>query len=51
MRVILIAFMRTGKLIKTVTAGGLGSGFLVSENQVITAVHVVQVAEKEYSSR
>ena len=36
----------SGKLTKTVTAGGLGSGFLVSENQVITAAHVVQVAEK-----
>ncbi len=35
-----------GKTTKTVTAGGLGSGFLVSDNQVITAAHVVQVAEK-----
>ena len=36
----------SGKMTKTVTAGGLGSGFLISENQVITAAHVVQVAEK-----
>lgn len=35
-----------GKMTKKVTAGGLGSGFLISENQVITAAHVVQVAEK-----
>lgn len=36
----------SGKMTKTVTAGGLGSGFLISENQVITAAHVVKVAEK-----
>lgn len=36
----------SGKMTKTVTAGGLGSGFMISENQVITAAHVVQVAEK-----
>ena len=36
----------SGKMTKTVTSGGLGSGFLVSDNQVITAAHVVQVAEK-----
>jgi serine protease Do len=36
----------SGKITKTVTAGGLGSGFLISENQVVTAAHVVQVAEK-----
>ena len=35
-----------GKMTKAVTAGGLGSGFLISESQVITAAHVVQVAEK-----
>ena len=36
----------SGKRTQTVTAGGLGSGFLISENQVITAAHVVNVAEK-----
>ena len=35
-----------GKMTKAVTAGGLGSGFLISDNQVITAAHVVQVADK-----
>ena len=35
-----------GNKTQTVTAGGLGSGFLVSENQIITAAHVVNVAEK-----
>jgi serine protease Do len=36
----------SGKNTKTVSSGGLGSGFLVSDNQVITAAHVVKVAEK-----
>ncbi len=36
----------SGKATKTVTAGGLGSGFMISEKQIITAAHVVQVAEK-----
>lgn len=36
----------SGDRTKTVTAGGLGSGFLVSDTQLITAAHVVQVAEK-----
>ena len=31
---------------KTVTSGGLGSGFMISDNQIITAAHVVKVAEK-----
>jgi len=35
-----------GATTKTVTAGGLGSGFMISDTQVITAAHVVQVAEK-----
>ncbi len=35
-----------GKATQTVTAGGLGSGFMISEKQIITAAHVVQVAEK-----
>ncbi len=36
----------SGKNTKAVTAGGLGSGFLISETEVITAAHVVKVAEK-----
>ena len=35
-----------GQNTKTVTAGGLGSGFMISDKQIITAAHVVQVAEK-----
>lgn len=35
-----------GNKTQTVTSGGLGSGFLISDNQLITAAHVVQVAEK-----
>ncbi len=35
-----------GSVTKTVSSGGLGSGFMISDNQVITAAHVVQVAEK-----
>lgn len=35
-----------GSTTKTITAGGLGSGFMISNTQVITAAHVVQVAEK-----
>ncbi|MCK4562792.1 MAG: trypsin-like peptidase domain-containing protein, partial [Flavobacteriaceae bacterium] len=35
-----------GLITKTVSSGGLGSGFLVTNNQIITAAHVVQVAEK-----
>lgn len=36
----------SGNKTKTVTAGGLGSGFMISDTQIITAAHVVQVAEK-----
>lgn len=36
----------SGKMTKTVTSGGLGSGFMISDNQIITAAHVVKVAEK-----
>ena len=36
----------SGKVTKAVTAGGMGSGFLISETEVITAAHVVQIAEK-----
>ena len=36
----------SGKKTQTVTAGGLGSGFMISDTQLITAAHVVQVAEK-----
>ena len=36
----------SGKMSKTVTAGGLGSGFMISDSQIVTAAHVVQVAEK-----
>ncbi len=35
-----------GQSTKAVTAGGLGSGFMISDKQIITAAHVVQVAEK-----
>ncbi len=35
-----------GQTTKTVSAGGLGSGFMISDKQIITAAHVVQVAEK-----
>ncbi len=35
----------TGRTTKTVSSGGLGSGFLISEKQVVTASHVVKVAE------
>ena len=38
--------VKSGKMTKAVTAGGLGSGFLISDTQLITAAHVVQVAEK-----
>ncbi|MCP4884283.1 MAG: trypsin-like serine protease [Flavobacteriales bacterium] len=36
----------SGKITKTVTSGGLGSGFMISDTQIVTAAHVVQVAEK-----
>lgn len=36
----------SGKMTQTVTSGGLGSGFMISDTQIITAAHVVQVAEK-----
>ena len=35
-----------GSVKKTVSSEGLGSGFMISDNQIITAAHVVQVAEK-----
>lgn len=35
-----------GDVTKTVSSKGLGSGFMISNNQLITAAHVVQVAEK-----
>ncbi len=38
--------MNTGNATHTVTSGGLGSGFMISDKQIITAAHVVQVAEK-----
>lgn len=38
--------LNTGTTTKTVTSGGLGSGFMISDKQIITAAHVVQVAEK-----
>jgi len=34
-----------GNITKTSTSIGLGSGFLISDTQIITAAHVVQVAE------
>ncbi|WKK64614.1 S1C family serine protease [Lutimonas zeaxanthinifaciens] len=36
----------SGKMTQTVTSGGLGSGFMISDTQIVTAAHVVQVAEK-----
>ena len=36
----------SGKMTKTVTSGGLGSGFMISDTQIVTAAHVVQIAEK-----
>lgn len=38
--------VNTNNITQTVTSGGLGSGFMISDNQIITAAHVVQVAEK-----
>lgn len=35
-----------GNITKTVSSEGLGSGFMISDKQIITAAHVVQVAEK-----
>ncbi len=35
-----------GSSSKAVTSGGLGSGFMISDTQIITAAHVVQIAEK-----
>ncbi len=35
-----------GSTTKTGTSEGLGSGFMISDTQIITAAHVVQVAEK-----
>ena len=38
--------LSSGKITQTVTSGGLGSGFMISDKQIITAAHVVKVAEK-----
>lgn len=38
--------VNVGNTTKAVTSSGLGSGFLISDKQIITAAHVVQVAEK-----
>jgi len=38
--------VNVGAVTKTVSSEGLGSGFMISDNQIITAAHVVQVAEK-----
>lgn len=38
--------VNTGKNTQTVTSGGLGSGFMINDKQIVTAAHVVQVAEK-----
>lgn len=38
--------INNGSTNQTMTTGGLGSGFMISEKQLITAAHVVQVAEK-----
>ncbi|MEM6358649.1 MAG: trypsin-like peptidase domain-containing protein [Bacteroidota bacterium] len=37
--------INNGRTTQTVASGGLGSGFLISDRQVISAAHVVQVAE------
>ena len=37
--------VNTGQTTKTVTASGLGSGFMISDTQIVTAAHVVQVVE------
>lgn len=31
----------SGKMTKTVTSGGLGSGFMISDTYIVTAAHVV----------
>lgn len=36
----------SGKNTQTVTSGGLGSGFMINDKHIVTAAHVVQVAEK-----
>ena len=38
--------VQTGNISRRVTSGGLGSGFLISDKQVITAAHVVEVANQ-----
>jgi len=38
--------VNVGSITRTVSSEGLGSGFLISDTQIITAAHVVQVAEK-----
>ncbi|MEM7551235.1 MAG: trypsin-like peptidase domain-containing protein [Bacteroidota bacterium] len=38
--------VNTGFSVETVTSDGLGSGFMISDKQIITASHVVNVAEK-----
>ena len=38
--------INNGITTQTSTSSGLGSGFLISDRQIITAAHVVQVAEK-----
>ncbi|MEM1135406.1 MAG: trypsin-like peptidase domain-containing protein [Bacteroidota bacterium] len=39
------ALINTGSSFKKMSSAGLGSGFLISEKQIITAGHVVDVAE------
>ena len=36
----------TGSIRQTVTSQGLGSGFMISDKQIVTAAHIVDVAEK-----
>ena len=38
--------VNVGSATKIVSSEGLGSGFLISDKQIITAAHVVQFAEK-----
>ncbi len=38
-------FIKSGSSTKSVTSSGLGSGFMISDTEIITAAHVVQIAD------